>query len=99
MVAIPGVFLPATPTATPTDPMKGRICCCRQFQDRQLRNTCGKVQQVLTHSDLVHYLQQKSSASTRHLAFDGMNQVVFGNIPTITSVTYAEHMPGQSVSY
>lgn len=63
------------------------VPCCvfpRQFQDRQLRNSCGKVQQVLTHSDLIQYLQQKSSSSTEHLGFDGMNQVVFGNIPTST---------------
>ena len=63
----------------------GCICYYRQFQNRQLRNDEGQVQQVLTHSDLVQYLQQESGGSRGYLAFEGMNQVVFGNTHPVTS--------------
>ena len=62
------------------------ICCYRQFQDRQLRNDHGKVQKVLTHTDLVQYLMQKSDGLQEYLAFEGMNQVVFRNAPVPSTV-------------
>lgn len=57
------------------------VSCYRQFQDRQLLNDHGEMQQVLTHPDLVQYLIQKSDGLQEYLAFEGMNQVVFGNVP------------------
>ena len=56
------------------------ICRYRQFQDRQLRSDHGKTQKVLTHPDLVKFLMQKSDGMQEYLAFEGMNQVVFGNV-------------------
>ena len=58
------------------------ISCYRQFQDRQLLNDHGEMQQVLTHLDLVQYLMQTSGGLQEYLMFEGMNQVVFGNVPT-----------------
>lgn len=58
------------------------ISCYRQFQDRQLWNDHGEMHQVLTHPDLVQYLMQKSDGVQEYLAFEGMNQVVFGNVPS-----------------
>ena len=59
--------------------------CYRQFQDRQLLNDHGEMQQVRTHPDLVRYLMQRSDGLQEYLAFEGMNHVVFGNVPTLSS--------------
>lgn len=56
------------------------ICWYRQFQDRQLRSDHDKMQMVLTHPELVQFLMQKSDGLQEYLAFEGMNQVVFGNV-------------------
>ena len=50
--------------------------CCRLFADRRFLDGSGCTQPVISYSDLIAHLLQKSKRSAQYLAFEGMNQVV-----------------------